>query len=140
MIDPHILGQLSADSRRGAQRLAQRYERRVRKEQRERERLFVFERGLWKRGFTRIAGIDEAGRGPLAGPVVAAAVVFSVGTYILGVDDSKKISEGKRERLYEKILATALSVNVGIVDEREIDRTNILVASYKAMNFFRTSG
>jgi ribonuclease HII len=134
VIDPHLLEQLSADSRIGAQRLAQRYERRYRKEQRDRERLFVFERELWNRGFTRVAGIDEAGRGPLAGPVVAAAVVFSVGSYISGVDDSKRVSAHKRERLYEEILATALSVNVGIVDEREIDRTDIATATFTAMN------
>ena len=79
-----------------------------------------------------IAGVDEAGRGPLAGPVVAAAVILS-DNKIEGLRDSKKLSSKKREALFKEINAKAVSVGIGIVDEKEIDRTNILVATQKAM-------
>jgi ribonuclease HII len=80
-----------------------------------------------------IAGVDEAGRGPLAGPVVAAAVVFGNDVFIEGVNDSKKISEKKRDELFEKIISSSISYGIGIVDNEEIDRINILQASLKAM-------
>lgn len=80
-----------------------------------------------------LAGVDEAGRGPLAGPVVAAAVIFNNKTYIEGVDDSKKIGEGKREFLAEKIKKEALSYSYGIVSHNVIDKINILQATLKAM-------
>ena len=86
------------------------------------------------RGYTRLAGIDEAGRGPLAGPVVASAVMFSAGGFVPGVRDSKKLSARKREALYDEIMREALSVGIGIVDHKEIDRINILAATYKAMD------
>ncbi len=79
-----------------------------------------------------IAGVDEAGRGPLAGPVVAAAVILS-DDKIEGLRDSKKLSAKKREVLFQEINDNAVSVGIGIVGEREIDRTNILAATYKAM-------
>lgn len=80
-----------------------------------------------------IAGVDEAGRGPLAGPVVAAAVILPENHRIEGLADSKKLSEKIREKLFDKINTQALSVGVGIVDRDEIDRTNILKATHKAM-------
>ncbi len=80
-----------------------------------------------------IAGVDEAGRGPLAGPVVAAAVIFKPGEIILGVKDSKVLSLKKRESLYEIIFQDALSVGVGIASAEEIDQINILQASLLAM-------
>jgi len=80
-----------------------------------------------------IAGVDEAGRGPLAGPVVAAAVVFGNDIFIEGVNDSKKVNEKKREYLFDKIISSAVSYGIGIVDNEEIDRINILQASLKAM-------
>ncbi len=80
-----------------------------------------------------IAGVDEAGRGPLAGPVYAAAVILPENHSIEGLNDSKKLSPGKREKLYTKIISSAVSVGIGIVDHREIDRINILQATYKAM-------
>ncbi len=79
-----------------------------------------------------VAGVDEAGRGPLAGPVVAAAVILS-DEKIEGLRDSKKLSAKKREALFQEIKATAISVGIGIVSEKEIDKTNILVATHKAM-------
>ena len=80
-----------------------------------------------------ICGIDEAGRGPLAGPVVAAAVIFPDDVYIEGVFDSKKLTPKRREELYERIMSTSLSWGVGIVDNRQIDKTNILQATKAAM-------
>jgi len=92
-----------------------------------------FERKLWDRGFERIAGTDEAGRGPLAGPVVAAAVIFRKGDHIEEVTDSKQLSEKARDRLFDVIRSKALCYGVGIIDHVEIDKINILNASLKAM-------
>ena len=80
-----------------------------------------------------IAGIDEAGRGPLAGPVVAAAVIFQNGILIDGVDDSKKLSPKMREKLFYQIMESALSIGIGIVSNEEIDKMNILNATLHAM-------
>jgi ribonuclease HII len=88
----------------------------------------------WTRGIRTLAGVDEAGRGPLAGPVVAAAVVFPNGTLIKGVEDSKKLSEQKREELFPLIKEQALSVGIGIVSHDVIDRINILQATILAMH------
>lgn len=85
------------------------------------------------KGFMYVAGIDEAGRGPLAGPVTAAAVILPVGLLIPGVDDSKKLTPGKRESLFEIIMSQALSVGIGVVDSTEIDHINILQATRRAM-------
>jgi ribonuclease HII len=96
-------------------------------------RTLAFEQALWDSGIERVAGVDEAGRGPLAGPVVAAAVVFAPGEFLKGVDDSKRVRPPMREILYERIRETALSVGVGVVDVETIDRINILQATYAAM-------
>ena len=92
-----------------------------------------FEAEVRTRGFRVIAGLDEAGRGPLAGPVVAAAVVLPPKGNWTGVDDSKKLSAGQRENLFPLLYEKALGVGVGIVGVQEIDRLNILQASLKAM-------
>jgi ribonuclease HII len=84
-------------------------------------------------GFTNIAGLDEAGRGPLAGPVVAAAVVLPQGLLIPGVNDSKKVPEPERERLFDVIRQQAVCFGIGIVDERTIDDVNIFQATIIAM-------
>ena len=94
---------------------------------------YRFESAAWRRGVTRLAGVDEAGRGPLAGPVVAAAVVLAPGTRIAGVDDSKRVLAEERERLFEIIRARALAVSVAVVDHLTIDRINILQATRLAM-------
>jgi ribonuclease HII len=91
------------------------------------------ERALWSEGFVRIAGLDEAGVGPLAGPVVAAAVVFPSGTGIRGVDDSKKLLPERRLELADEIRRVASAWAVAAVDSIEIDRINILRASLEAM-------
>ena len=80
-----------------------------------------------------IAGVDEAGRGPLAGPVVAAAVILYPGAEILGINDSKQLSEKKREALYPEIIEKSMAVGVGIVSAGRIDEINILQATYEAM-------
>ncbi len=92
-----------------------------------------FEKMFYGRGYNRIAGVDEVGRGPLAGPVVAAAVVLSRNGIKEEVFDSKKISSKKREHLYEAILSEAQGVGIGIIGQEEIDRINILQATLKAM-------
>ena len=84
------------------------------------------EEELYLKGTTSIAGIDEAGRGPLAGPVVVACVVMPRDSMIEGVNDSKKVSEKKREKLYEEIIKEAIGYGVGIMSQEEIDRINIL--------------
>ncbi|MHB8845578.1 MAG: ribonuclease H family protein, partial [Nitrospirota bacterium] len=91
--------------------------------------LLFFERSARESGAVRIAGLDEAGRGPLAGPVVAAAVVLPEGLLIPGVDDSKQVAEALREKLYGEITAAAVAYGIGIVDERTIDEVNIREAS-----------
>jgi ribonuclease HII len=95
--------------------------------------LLSFERSARQGGALRVAGLDEAGRGPLAGPVVAAAVVFPEGLLITGVMDSKQLSEDQRDRLYTEIMSAAVAHGIGIVDERTIDEVNILQATIIAM-------
>lgn len=92
-----------------------------------------FENKLYKGGLKYIAGIDEAGRGPLAGPVVVGIVIMKPDSFIEGINDSKKISEKKREMLYEKITEEAIDWAVGIVNQKEIDEINILNATKKAL-------
>jgi len=92
-----------------------------------------FERMYYGRGYQRIAGVDEVGRGPLAGPVVAAAVILPKEGIGEELFDSKKISSKKREHLYETILTEAQEVGIGIIGQEEIDRLNVLQATLKAM-------
>ena len=91
------------------------------------------EQQLYSEGIKSIAGIDEAGRGPLAGPVVVAAVIMPKDSMIEGVNDSKKIAEKKREKLYEQIIEEAIAYGVGIIDQKEIDRVNILNATKEGL-------
>ncbi|MDD2897573.1 MAG: ribonuclease HII [Desulfuromonadaceae bacterium] len=93
----------------------------------------AFEKAAYAHGFSNVAGIDEAGRGPLAGPVTAAAVILPRGLVIDGVDDSKKLTSDKRDKLFGIIMERALSVGVGSVQPAEIDRINILQATRLAM-------
>ncbi len=95
--------------------------------------LFFYERNLSIEGYSSIAGIDEAGRGPLAGPVVAAAVILPEGLKMPGVTDSKKLSAIKRELLFEVVMEKAIATGVGIAEPEEIDGINILQATLKAM-------
>ncbi len=96
--------------------------------------LWFFEKKATEKGFKKVAGIDEAARGPLAGPVVSAAVILPPNFSIVDVTDSKKLSAKKRALLYDGIYEQAISVGIGIVDAVEIDRINILQASLLAMS------
>lgn len=96
--------------------------------------LYIYERKAFSNGFGAVCGIDEAGRGPLAGPVFAAAVILPLGLDIPGLDDSKKISAQNRETLFELIKKQALAYAVASADEKEIDSLNILNATFLAMN------
>ncbi len=91
------------------------------------------ENDLYEKGVKSIAGIDEAGRGPLAGPVVVACVIMPKESMIEGVNDSKKVSEKKREILYEQITKEAIAYGVGIISQEEIDRINILNATKEGL-------
>jgi len=95
--------------------------------------LYEFEDALYEKGVTYIAGTDEAGRGPLAGPVVAAAVILKKGVKVEGVDDSKKLSDKKRRALKKEIEEKALAIGISIVSPQEIDLINIYRASKEAM-------
>lgn len=95
--------------------------------------LLKYEKKLYSKGITLIGGVDEAGRGPLVGPVVAACVILPKNYSLPGLDDSKKLSEKKREKFYDIIMKEAISVGVGIVDSKKIDEINILEASRLAM-------
>ena len=104
--------------------------------EKEEERLKVLkqqENELRKKGFNKICGIDEAGRGPLAGPVVIASAIMPADSMIEGVNDSKKVSEKKREILYDKIIEQAISYGVAIIGQDEIDEINILNATKKGL-------
>ncbi|MBW3535769.1 MAG: ribonuclease HII [Gemmatimonadetes bacterium] len=95
--------------------------------------LLSYERGCWSRGLCRIAGVDEVGRGPLAGPVVAAAVVLRRDVTVPGADDSKRLPAALRERLFGEIMERAAAVGIGAASVKEIDRTDILRATVTAM-------
>ncbi len=97
------------------------------------DRLLRYERALWKSEVSDVAGVDEVGMGPMAGPVVAAAVVFEPGTRIEGVDDSKRLDEHERIVLDRAIRAKARSIGIGIVEPSEVDRLNVYHAGLEAM-------
>ena len=124
------------DERPGVRKLVGQAEGRREKLLRERERLEkmrVYERSCADRGYRLICGIDEAGRGPLAGPVVAGAVILPDDCESFGLNDSKKLSEARRSELFDEIQDRALAVGVGIVGQARIDEINILQADYEAM-------
>lgn len=135
-VSAQILNRLKKDPRQGVQKLhaalAKRYER-ERDERIRLEAMCHFERVLWKSGIRDIAGVDEAGVAPLAGPVVAAAVMFPPDVTVEGVDDSKKLDRETRERLAVEIRGKASGVAVGIASVEEIDSINIYHASLLAM-------
>ena len=133
---PEQIKQFEEDSRKGVQTALASFRKKYEKYQLELERLeeiLSYERGLWEAGYDLVAGIDEVGRGPLAGPVVAAAVILPKECKIEGVNDSKKLSAKKREELYDIILEKAVSYGIGIVSNERIDEINILQATYEAM-------
>jgi ribonuclease HII len=132
-----ILNDLYQDERKGVVSALARWEKRMDQEQKVNERFIemqVFENKYRNQGFHLIAGVDEVGRGPLAGPVVAAAVVLPEAFNLPGIDDSKKLSEKKRDEFYQLIMEKALAVGIGIIERDIIDAINIYEATKKAMN------
>ena len=132
---PGFIREYIADGRPGVSKLvgiAQRKMEELRLEKERMEGLKFFER-KYGEDFALICGIDEAGRGPLAGPVVAGAVIFPKDTDILYINDSKKLTEKKREELFDVIHEKALAVGVGMASPERIDEINILQATYEAM-------
>lgn len=135
-LNKKLIKQLMKDKRSGVHKLARRYERQIQKNKLIKDKWISLnkrEKELREAGFNYIAGIDEAGRGPLAGPVVAAAVVLDPQKPILGLDDSKNLTENKREELYDVIHNKACSIGIGIINNKMIDKINILQATFKAM-------
>ncbi|MDY3909058.1 MAG: ribonuclease HII [Eubacterium sp.] len=123
------------DQRMGVKKLIQQYRRKLEKYENEMlrlDRMLEFER-KYGDTYTCICGIDEAGRGPFAGPVVAGAVVLPPGLKIEGLNDSKQVSKSNRERLFDEIMEKAVSVGVGMSSPARIDEINILQATYEAM-------
>ena len=134
--DDALIAALEADSRVGVRKLAEKIHRARARHHRELARLdalLAIEREIRASGKTVVCGVDEAGRGPLAGPVVAAAVILSPDFMVEGIDDSKKLLEHRREELFERITEAAEDWGVGIVSHDEIDETNILEAAMRAM-------
>lgn len=131
---PQVLAIYREDRRNGVMKLVERFDKKYEKYQRELERLegmLAFERQY--SSYHAICGIDEAGRGPLAGPVVAGAVILPKELKILYLNDSKQLSQRQREELYLEIMDKAVSVGVGIVSHERIDQINILQATFEAM-------
>lgn len=129
-----IINKFSEDSREGVKKLISARKRKSEKLALELERIDIMHKyeNEYKE-YEYIAGIDEVGRGPLAGPVVTAAVILPKDTKILYINDSKKLSKEKREELFQEIMEKAVSTSIGIVHSEEIDNINILNATYKAM-------
>ncbi len=130
------LEQLRTEGILSVNRLIERYEKLLQageKEARRLEEMSKYERDAALQGFRLVAGIDEAGRGPLAGPVVAACVILPEGSMIPGLNDSKKLSAAQREKLYDLIIEKAVSIGIGFADEKLIDEINILNATKAAM-------
>ena len=129
------INELEADPRAGVQKLLVSYRKRQAKLLAKKEeflRRFSYEKKFWEKG-QLVAGVDEVGRGPLAGPVVTAAVIIDQGFDLLDVNDSKKLSPEKRLKLYPKILAEAVSVGIGVKSAEVIDQINIYEADRQAM-------
>lgn len=125
---------LRRDTRKGAQNLLQRLERRIelaKAAAAQEEAMLHFERTAHAQGFQHVVGVDEAGRGPLAGPVVAAAVILA--SPVTGINDSKQLTWEQRERFYEVLMAGGHSIGVAIVDADRIDHIGIQQANYQAM-------
>ncbi|HEU4617976.1 MAG TPA: ribonuclease HII [Gammaproteobacteria bacterium] len=135
-VSPQLLNKLKRDPRQGVQRLYETLKKRYERERALHLRLDAmlnFERVLWRSGVQRIAGVDEAGMGPLAGPVVAAAVVFPPHTALPGIDDSKRLDADERAAAERIIRETAAGIGVGVADVAEIDTINIYQAALLAM-------
>ena len=135
-LDDPLLTELEQDSRSGVIQAIAKRKREIQKRLDEDERLegmLAYEKECYARGMELIAGVDEVGRGPLAGPVVAAAVILPKACKILGLNDSKKIPKSKHKEIYEAVLQNAIAIGIGIKDNQVIDQVNIYEATKLAM-------
>lgn len=133
---PEIIRDFENDERKGVKSLVSAFKKKYAcyvSEIKRLEKISVFEKEGYEKGYSFICGVDEVGRGPFAGPVVAAAVILERDCNILGINDSKKLSNEKRIELDKIIKEKAVSIGIGIVDNNIIDDINILQATYKAM-------
>ena len=135
-LDDPLLAELEQDSRSGVIQAIAKRKREIQKRIDEDERLegmLAYEKECYARGMELIAGVDEVGRGPLAGPVVAAAVILPKACKIPGLNDSKKIPKSKHKEIYEAVLQNAIAIGIGIKDNHVIDQVNIYEATKLAM-------
>lgn len=135
-LDDPLLTELEQDSRSGVIQAIAKRKKEIQKRLDEDERLegmLAYEKELYTQGIQLIAGVDEVGRGPLAGPVVAAAVILPKACKILGLNDSKKIPKSKHKEIYEAVLQNAIAIGIGVKDNHVIDQVNIYEATKLAM-------
>jgi ribonuclease HII len=135
-IDERLLKKLKKDSRKGVIKLVEQFERKQQElvdQQNHWISMTAYERGLHESGYRLIAGVDEVGRGPLAGPVVAAAVILPRQVNLLGINDSKQLTEVKREYYYQLIQDVSISIGIGMIHAHHIDEVNIYEATKLAM-------
>jgi len=135
-LDDPLLAELEQDSRSGVIQAIAKRKREIQKRIDEDERLegmLAYEKECYARGMELIAGVDEVGRGPLAGPVVAAAVILPKACKIPGLNDSKKIPKSKHKEIYEAVLQNAIAIGIGVKDNHVIDQVNIYEATKLAM-------
>lgn len=133
---PEVIAALAGDPRGGAQRLVRYCRERLAEWEQQKSllsRMYEHERRAWEHGARYVAGVDEAGRGPLAGPVVAAAVVLPGEVLLPGLENIRRLTERRREALYEEIHRVAVAVGTGMADPEGIDETSVLLATYQAM-------
>ncbi|MFW5998927.1 MAG: ribonuclease HII [Halanaerobiaceae bacterium] len=135
-VDKNLINKMQNDSRKGVRQLALRYKKKQKQKEKIKKKWQSMNRKLeelHKKGYSLVAGVDEAGRGPLAGPVVASAVILDPEIPIFGINDSKKLSYKKREELLEIIEDKAIAVGIGKIDNSQIDKINIHNATFLAM-------
>lgn len=135
-LDHPLFEELILDGRAGVQAAIRKRKRELQKQVDEDlrlEKMLAYEKELYAQGIDLIAGVDEVGRGPLAGPVVAAAVILPKACKILGLNDSKKIPKSKHKEIYEAVLQNAIAIGIGIKDNQVIDQVNIYEATKLAM-------
>lgn len=131
-----VIAVLGTDPRGGAQKLVRFCQARLQEYKRERDRIsrmFSYERQVWAMGYSLVAGLDEVGRGPLAGPVVAAAVILPNELVLPGIEEVRRLTGKKRQDLYAQVKESALGIGVGMVHPDGIDEANVMMATYKAM-------
>jgi len=134
--DDKFISECREDNRKGVRQLVERWEKKIQEQKNLKqmlEKMSTYERNLREKGFRYIAGVDEVGRGPLAGPVVAAAVILPEDISLLGINDSKKLTEKKRDELFEQINEHAIAIGIGIISAKKIDEVNIYQATKQAM-------